>query len=376
MRRFKALFITCYVAYFIPFSSFSQQKNNCLSREYVIEGARLANQSYTFSKLAYFVNSQRLAAKNADSAIMYIEQAILSIDSAIVLASDSELMGKDYATLAKNYAMRSYRLLKRYVQETNSNIKYDLAKQATFLSANAVTEAYHASFYFKNCKQQKEEKKDTVITSVPKQVTKLDIDQTLFALLDEHLHEKTEEDKKEVSKLSEELKIVKDPAKAEKLKEEIKKLEKEEAQLEQKDKNTKEKLTTINTQIDERNKNNAAPTQPQETIFSKSMKRPADEWDKDIQIDAELPAGLIYQIQIGYYKKLIVSEVFRGLTPIMGKTIPNGGVTYAIGMFEKAADAQQAKNYVKSLGLTDAFIIVSYNGKRITLPEAAKLEKK
>jgi hypothetical protein len=86
--------------------------------------------------------------------------------------------------------------------------------------------------------------------------------------------------------------------------------------------------------------------------------------------------GLIYQIQIGYYKNLIVSEVFRGLTPIMGKTMPNGGVTYAIGMFEKSADAQQAKTYVKSLGLTDAFIIVSYNGKRITLAEAARLEKK
>jgi cell division protein FtsB len=317
-----------------------------------------------------------LAAKNIDSAIIFIQQAILSIDSAIVLASDSELMALNYSNIAQKYATRSYKLLKASKQEINLTTKQDLAKQAMFMSANAVTEAYHASFYFKNCKQQKEEKKDTLINTVPKQVTKLDIDQTLFALLDEHLHEKTEEDKKEVSKLTAELKTIKDPVKTEKIKEEIKKLEKEEAQLEQKDKNTKEKLTTINTQIDERNKNNTALTQPQETVFSKSMKRPADEWDKDIQIDAELPMGLIYQIQIGYYKKLIVSEIFRGLTPIMGKTMPNGGVSYSIGMFEKVADAQQAKAYVKSLGLTDAFVIASYNRKKITLSEAAKLEKK
>jgi len=375
MTRFRS-FIACYIVFLIPFTGFSQKKDNCLSREYVIEGAQLANQSYTFSKLAYFVNSQNLAIKNVDSALIYIQQAIIRIDSAIVLASDSELMAKDYATIAKKYAMRSYKLLKRYVEETNINTKYDLAKQATFLSSNATVEAYHSSFYFKNCNQQKEEKKDTVTNTIPKQVTKLDIDQTLFAMLDEKLHQKTEEDKKEVSKLTEELKTVKDPAKTGKIKEEIKKLEKEEAQLQQKDKNAKVKLDSINAQIDKRDKNKTATEQPQETIFSKSMKRPADEWNKDIQIDTELPMGLIYQIQIGYYKNLIVSEVFRGLTPIMGKTMPNGGVTYAIGMFEKSADAQQAKNYVKSLGLTDAFIIVSYNGKRITLAEATKLEKK
>jgi hypothetical protein len=376
MRRFGSLFIAYYLIFFTPFNSFSQKKDNCLSREYVIEGAQLANQSYTFSKLAYFVNSNSLAIRNVDSAIIYIQWAIIRIDSAMVLASDSELMAINYANIAKKYATRSYKLLKRCTQETNISMKQDIAKQAMFLSANAVTEAYHASFYFKNCKQQKEEKKDTAIARVSKQVTKLDIDQTLFALLDEHLHEKTEEDKNAVTKLTAELKTSKDPVKAEKIKEEIKKLEKEEAQLEQKDKNTKEKLTTINTQIDERNKNNAAPTQPQETVFSKSMKRPADEWDKDIQIDAELPMGLIYQIQIGYYKKLIVSEIFRGLTPIVGKTMPNGGVSYSIGMFEKAADAQQAKAYVKSLGLSDAFVIASYNRKKVTLAEAVKLEKK
>ena len=376
MRRFRSLFIACYFVCLIPLYSFSQKKDNCRSRELVIEGAQLADQSYSFSKQAYFAGNAYVATKNLDTAMLFIEQAILNIDSAIALALDSELMAKDYAAVAKNYAARSCKLLKRCQQEINNHIKTDLAKQATFLSANATIEAYHASFYFKNCKQHKEVKKDTEVAPIPKQVTKLDIDQTLFALLDEHLHEKTEEDKKELIKLTTELKTVKDPAKAEKIKEEIKKIEHEEAQLEQKDKNAKVKLDSINAQIDKRDNNNATTTKPQETIFSKSMKRPADNWDKDVQIDVELPMGLIYQVQIGYYKNLIVSEVFRGLTPIMGKTMPNGGVTYAIGMFEKGADAQQAKAYVKSLGLTDAFVIASYNGKKVTLPEAAKLEKK
>lgn len=382
MRKGAKLFIVYLVVFVGPFSSFAQNKRDCLAWDYVVGGAQQANQSYKFSKLAFLVNSPALAAKSLDSAIFYIEGAIRSIDTALVLASDSELMGKDYANIAKKYAVNSYKLLKACRQTADANVKYSYGKQATFYSANAVTDAYHASFYFKNCKtggdekEVKEEKKDTAAAMAKKQVTKLDVDQKLFALLDGQLQQKTEEDKKTLAKLNEELKTLKDPAKIARTKEEIKKLEKEEAELEAKDKNAKEKLSAINTQIDERDKNGSTDAKPDETIFSKSMKRPADEWDKDVVMDGELPMGLVYQIQIGYYKNLIVSEVFRGLTPIMGKTVPGGGVSYSIGMFEKLADAQQAKNYVRSIGLTDAFVIAAYNGKKVSIAEAAKLEKK
>jgi hypothetical protein len=376
MNKHVHFFIIYLTVLYAPFICFSQKEASCLARQYIIQGAQLANQSYTYSKLAFFVNSKNLAAKNIDSAIISIEQSINAIDSAIILASDSELMALDYSNIAKKFAKRSYKYLKAYSQTTNLDLKQDLAKQSTFYAGNATTDAYHASFYFKNCKMKEEKKETPVVNTQPKKPTKLDIDQTLFALLDEHLHEKVEEDKKEVLKLTSELKTVKDPVKSEKIKEEIKKIEKEETQLELKDKNARVKLDSLNAQIDKRDKNKSVEVKPEETVFSKSMKQPIDNWDDEIQLDAELPMGLVYQVQIGYYKKLNVGEIFRGLTPIMGKTMPGGGISYSIGMFEKIGDAEQAKNYVKSIGLADAFVIASYDRKKITLPEATKLEKK
>ncbi|HXU28878.1 MAG TPA: hypothetical protein VN698_16730, partial [Bacteroidia bacterium] len=311
MKKQFYLFIAVFIIFFAHFQCFSQSKKECLSRQLVIDGAQLANQSYTFSKLAFFVPNKSLAAKNIDSAIIFIQQAISSIDSAIILASDSELMALDYANIAKKFAIRSYRLLKANQQTTNPGLKLDFAKQATFFAANATTDAYHASFYFKNCKPIEEKEKYNPIVEnpvMPKQPTKLDIDQNLFALLDEHLHQKTEDDKKAVSKLEAELKTQKDPGKAEKIKAEIKKLEQDEAQLELKDKNAKLKLDSINAQIERRDKNKETQAKPEETVFSKSMKRPADQWDKDVILDAELPMGLVYQVQIGFYKNLNVSE--------------------------------------------------------------------
>ncbi|MEO8760840.1 MAG: hypothetical protein ABI388_06320 [Bacteroidia bacterium] len=368
MKKYNYLFLIFY----LPFICLSQGKENCRSREYVIQGAQLANQSYTFSKLSYFVNNQTLAARNIDSAAFYIQQSIMAIDSAIILASDSELMALDYSNIAKKFANRSYKLLNACRQTTNINIRLDYAKQATFYSANVVTDAYHASFYFKDCKIK--EQKDTT-PPAPKQLTKLDVDQALFTLLNEHLTEKTEDHKKEISKLSQTLKATKDPVKTTKINEQIKKLEKEDTELALKNKNAKEKLNTINTQIDERDKNKNAAIVPEETVFSKSLKKPADEWNKPVLLDTELPMGLVYQIQIGLYKNGISTDVFKGLTPVFGKTVL-GGVSYSTGMFEKIADANEAKTYVKSIGLTDAFVVAYFNRKKITLAEAAKLENR
>jgi hypothetical protein len=376
MKENRYLLFAYYIAFFIPLFCPAQNKINCLSRQYVIEGAQQANQSYAFSELAYYENNQFRALKNIDSALLYIEQALVSIDSAIVLAADTELLALEYANRAKKFAMRSYKLYNAYKQTANYNLKQDQAKQALFYAANATTDAYHASFYFKNCKEVKEEKPSEVIAPpAPKQLTKLDVDQALFALLNLHLNEKTEEHKKEVSKLSEELKAAKDPVKAEKIKEELKLKEKQEAELTLRNKHAQERLNDINIQIDERDKNKNTVVQPEETVFSKSMTKPADEWNKQVVLNADLPMGLVYQVQVGVYKNNIMPEIFKGLTPIFGKTVP-GGTSYATGMFEKAADAEQAKTYVKSIGLTDAFIVAYHNRTKITLAEALKLEKK
>ncbi|HTA61654.1 MAG TPA: hypothetical protein VK835_04335, partial [Bacteroidia bacterium] len=92
MKKQHYLFIACFIAFFTQFHAYSQTKKECLSRQLVIDGAQLANQSYTFSKLPYFLPNKSLAEKNIDSAIIFIEQAITAIDSAIILATDSQLM--------------------------------------------------------------------------------------------------------------------------------------------------------------------------------------------------------------------------------------------------------------------------------------------
>lgn len=361
----------CFCLFFITNQMFSQEKGKgdpAVCKQLVINGAQLANLGYQHAKMGFTIKDKALASRNIDAAIDYIQQSISSIDSALFLAADSNLLAIDYATLAKGYAVKAYKKLTLYKE--GGGAKKHLAESAYFLSANAVTDAYHSSFYFYDGKK-KEEKKEKYI---PKQITKLDVDQAMFALLNEQLAQKTEANKVEIGKLQTKLSAAKDAASKNKLKVQIQKLEKENSAMASKNQEAQVKLTEINTKIEERNKSGKDITE--ETVFAKGLNsKPTEEWNKHIFMDTELPETLVYQIQIGVYKNAVSSEMFKGLTPIYGKTLPQG-ISYSTGMFERATDAQQAKDYVKSLGLVDAFVVPYYNKKKVSMTEAAKIEKK
>ncbi len=345
-----------------------------LSKEYSILAAQLADQSHLFSKLAYSVNNKELAKANIDTAVSFLEQSIISIDSAIFFANDSNILGLNYANIAKKEALKAHQKLKMYEQYADAGSKYTLAKDATFLSANTTVDAYHASFYFTDCipKEKKEEKKQPENITA-KDIEKIDVDQTLFTLLDRFLSEKNEANQKEILSLLEKMKNEKDPAKIAKLKAQIEKLQQQENDIANKDKEARSKLEDINSKIDERNK--SGRNKEADPVFSKTISKPLYQWNKGFIMDSGIPTGLVYQVQIGLYKNEIKPAVFKGLTPIFGKTVP-GGITYSSGLFEKYTDAIQAMDYIKSIGLTDAFVIAYYNQKKITLAEAKKLETK
>jgi len=348
----------------------SYDTNVDICKKLAIESAQLANQSYLYAQKSYF-NPAQVPDKNVDTALIFIQESIFLMDSAIILASDSSVLAIKYANIAKNYAIDSYNDLIYHKNSRNNYQKNELSKSATFNSANATVEAYKASFYFKD-------KKKTVlphsITTPNKQITKLDIDQTLFTILKEDLQQKKEMNTREISKLSEELSKTNEPLKQAELKAQLEKLTEKEKEFNKKNNDTQQKLTSINSLIEERDKDASANLKNEETVFSKSIINTTDEWNNQVKLVVELPVGLVYQVQLGVYKNSIVPEVFKGLTPIYGKTTEKG-ISYATGLFEKLADAREAKNYVIQMGFTDAFIVAYNHKKQIPLEDAVKLEK-
>lgn len=353
--------------------SINNTNNYC--KKLAIESAQLADQTYLYAQQSYFEKQPILISNNIDTALFSINDAIISIDSAIIMASDSAKMALKYAKISLEFQKKAQKILVFAKNSLNFNEKKALLKKAMVFSENATIDAYHASFYFAGNKKRKkkEDLKDSVVPE--KQITKLDIDQTLFTILKVDLNVKSETNKEELQRLSSELLKTKDPAKIAGLKSQIKILELKNKELVKKNSDAEAKLLTINNLIAENEKNKINPKAQKDTIFSKTIGNIKDEWNKPIKTDADLPVFLVYQLQLGVFKANVLPETFKGLTPIYSK-ITDNGVCYTTGLFEKLSDAREAKKNVNAMGLTDAFIVAYYNKKKITLPEAVKLEKK
>jgi hypothetical protein len=91
-----------------------------------------------------------------------------------------------------------------------------------------------------------------------------------------------------------------------------------------------------------------------------------------IPLDAPMPGGIIFKVQIGAFRKPVAVETFSDIDPVMGETLGNGLVRYTAGLFRGFKQASEAKDKVRGRGYTDAFVVAYRDGKRIPLGEAMR----
>lgn len=91
-----------------------------------------------------------------------------------------------------------------------------------------------------------------------------------------------------------------------------------------------------------------------------------------IAMDAEMPQGIVFKVQIGAFRNAIPEETFSDMTPVMGESVGNGLVRYTAGLFTTFDQAAGAKDQVRDRGYRDAFVVAYRDGKRIPLGEAMR----
>ncbi len=91
---------------------------------------------------------------------------------------------------------------------------------------------------------------------------------------------------------------------------------------------------------------------------------------KPIPVDAPMPGGLVFKVQIGAFRNPIAQNLFKGIKPVTAEKTPQGLMRYTAGLFNKFETANNAKTQVNGLGYRDAFVVAFFNGKRISINEA------
>jgi len=98
--------------------------------------------------------------------------------------------------------------------------------------------------------------------------------------------------------------------------------------------------------------------------------------ENKVPVNAAIPPGLIYRIQLAVFKNPVTLSYFKGLTPVYGfRAAGTESTTYHAGLFRRIADARKALVIVRQKGFRDAFIVALSGGKQISIERAAVLEK-
>ena len=115
---------------------------------------------------------------------------------------------------------------------------------------------------------------------------------------------------------------------------------------------------------------------PEELVEDIFVLRPAAERRAEpIPMDAEMPTGIVFKVQIGAFRNAINEEVFSDMAPVMGETVGNGLVRYTAGLFTGFERAANAKDLVRDRGYRDAFVVAYRDGERIPLGDAMRAER-
>lgn len=195
--------------------------------------------------------------------------------------------------------------------------------------------------------------------------TRLEVDNALFLLLKEDLKRKKESTDEQLREYAKALKKTENRTD---LLAVIKETKSQKSDLQVKLKDTEQKLKKINKLLkEERNKKQKG----EESVFAKGVC--ADDLKNSDDATLKAQKGIVYRVQIGVYKNAVSVDVFKGLTPVFEETF-SGGVKYSAGAFTHFTDALHAKEYIKTMGLTDSFVVAYYNGKRVTIEEAKGFE--
>lgn len=213
-----------------------------------------------------------------------------------------------------------------------------------------------------------------------KNATRLDVDLVLFSLLKEDLKRKMQWNRKQQKDYSAQYKKASSKAKKTKIKASIADVKEQRVALLAKSKNTRAKLKQIQKLLSENRKKAIASGG---SVFTASVYPEAQKEKNKVEAESSnaiienptLPSGIIYKIQIGVYKNKISSDIFKGLSPVCSQSFP-GGIKYYAGAFRHYTDARNAKEYIKTMGLADAFIVAYNNGKRVVVKDARAHEPK
>jgi hypothetical protein len=293
------------------------------AQAYAILSAQYSKDAYYYSTKIYFSGSISTIKQNCDTAIFYAQSATEYADSAYLIANDTS------ASLFFEWKVEEEGLISKNEDITNNDsITEGNKRDNTRLESDEYSYLNVKEMYGKRLIEIEDER----------------------LLLEKELKNSSGKRKLEIQKI-------------------ISQLKKEESEIFIKMKNSADRLISVRNELSEemlKIVDKDIFTTGKEDFYNEKVPVP---------LTSKMPEGLVYKVQIGFFKSHLPPDHFAGIFPISKEKIDKIYYRYVAGNFAKYEEAKNATKAIAKKGYSDSFVIAFIDGKKVSISEAISKEK-
>ena len=363
--------------------SATAQNNDYIEQEYyknakaknaAIAAARYAEEGYYYSKFNTFVSAIDSSRTYADTALFFIGRSLMLADTSLSHADDPDHTAIDYLNHGKSRAMKSDEIIRHFYPMTDIKAHHAYGINATLDLSNSVMDFFNASMLLDNGDSTPPQQNAYVPMPFKDEVNRLQADEASFVTLSSKLEDKVRKTERQINYLQASLDSNPPEVKKTKINHWLALLQTEKSESEDHLKRTSHQLESIRQLLDNKYRAEVAKidTPAEHSTFETGKYNYYN--SQKIIMDEELPRGLVYKVQLGYYPKSADKNDFYGLYPITGETISNNTILYYAGLFFDYTDASKGMRYIRKNAVKGAFIVPFLNGQKISSAHAIQIE--
>jgi hypothetical protein len=341
---------------------------NARAKNSAIAAARYAEEGYYYTKFTTYLQAVDSSRMFADTALFFLKRSQMLSDTSLRYVPKTNLPAIKYLKTGREKVLVADSVIRGFYPMVEIESHNYFGNEAALHLSKAVMEFFNASLLIKSDHTDKVD--DYEVLPFDDEIVRLEADEASFQhaantfemeiALYENMYAQLQEESRKATR--------------EKVKKSIAdSMEKVELQLER----SINRLEDVSFRIEE----------IRELLHEKyledvkNVKAPEyiSQFEKtgggDISMDEEVPEGLVYKIQLGYYPEEVDKENFRGLFPVSGETVKEGLARFYAGLFFSYADASRGNKYIRENIIPNAFVVPFHNGEKISMSRAVELER-
>lgn len=360
-------------------SAFSQSKDiierdyfpNARAKNSAIAASRYAQEGYYYTKFNSYINALDSSRMYSDTALFFIKRSLMLTDTSLKYAPAINYPAVDLLKSGKMRTMAADSVIREYYPMVDIKSHHAFSLDALLHLSNSVMELYNASLLLRAEKDaDEEEDKRYEVLPYPEEVVRLEVDETSFQVAANALEQEIKSLENVSASLQTQINDAPDQKSRHELREKLDKVEKLIAKNVSDLKDTSTRMREIRQLLTKKHLDDVKNLEEPEEIsnFETSVTQ------NIIEMNSEVPDGLVYKIQLGYYPSNVDIENFHGLFPISGETVRGDLTRIYAGLFYSYKQAVNGNDYIRDNVIANAFIVPFRNGEKISISSAIELE--